>query len=50
MKVKKIISKQTKTVSPFKTKPQYGGYCSTCGRRDNDGGPLCGNIFCPGGN
>ena len=26
------------------------GVCSTCGRVDNDGGPLCMNIFCPGGN
>lgn len=24
--------------------------CTTCHRYDNDGGPLCMNVFCPGGN
>ncbi|UJD04924.1 hypothetical protein RCIP0012_00187 [Klebsiella phage RCIP0012] len=50
MKIKKAFPQQLKTVSPLKQKPNYGGFCSTCGRRDNDGGPLCGNVFCPGGN
>lgn len=28
----------------------FRGTCSVCGRRDDDGGSLCGNVFCPGGN
>lgn len=36
-------------IIPMKQNPCYG-YCPTCGRKDNDGGPLCGNVFCPGGN
>lgn len=37
-------------VGPVKQlKPTYGK-CSTCGRYDDDGGPLCNNVFCPGGN
>ncbi|SOK58659.1 hypothetical protein [Yersinia phage fHe-Yen9-04] len=38
------------TITLFKNNPQYGGRCDTCGRYDNDGGPLCNNVFCPGGN
>lgn len=46
MTIKKIV----KPVVKAATKPSRKGVCSTCGRRDNDGGPLCMNIFCPGGN
>lgn len=36
-------------ISIVKKNPCYGT-CSVCGRKDDDGGPLCGNVFCPGGN
>lgn len=43
------IKQITQNEKPIKKNTNYGT-CSTCGRRDNDGGPLCGNVFCPGGN
>ncbi len=50
MKILKVHKSIAYSILPFKHNPNYGGRCSTCGRYDNDGGPLCGNVFCPGGN
>lgn len=44
MAIKRIV----KYLKP--TKGNYYGRCTTCGRYDDDGGPLCNNVFCPGGN
>ncbi|AMM43947.1 hypothetical protein FDG95_gp595 [Pectobacterium phage vB_PcaM_CBB] len=49
MKILKVHKSIGYSILPFKQNPTYGR-CSTCGRYDNDGGPLCGNVFCPGGN
>ncbi|ASD51351.1 hypothetical protein [Dickeya phage JA15] len=52
MKTKKLVLKQKTgmTAFPVIKHMQTTNVCPTCGRRDNDGGPMCMKTFCDGGN